>query len=391
MKRKAGQTEWFIRQIAEGDSVLDETSIDRLSGQLGIRFRRCGYFCVAARYADGGEMTSDAHLPLSLRSACAAAGKNLDSDFYCYIGARLWVIMVLSDDGGDRAALAEKLHQSLERHCERPVQLGVGRSYRQIGKLSYSRVEAYEALGSIGEGGKLSFIDDIYVMRSLTTRKLESEKRKVVELFKAGQLEQMMINVAALAENVRNESPVREGMPYPTSIRRTIVELLFEIMHISADAGVDVDALLDYQDPYTRVFALQNTPMILAWFSEVAAAMHRSIAELSSRRENNMLSRARQCIEENLANPELSLSLVSEALGITPAYFSAFFIRELGVGFNEYITNLRIEKAKQLLSATTSKINAIAAECGFRSASYFIVVFRKQTGVSPGEYRNRKM
>ena len=62
----------------------------------------------------------------------------------------------------------------------------------------------------------------------------------------------------------------------------------------------------------------------------------------------------------------------------------------MGVGFNEYVAGLRVEQAKQLLRETNLKINQIASQCGFRSASYFIVVFRKQTGLSPSEYRNRK-
>ena len=193
-----------------------------------------------------------------------------------------------------------------------------------------------------------------------------------------------------LAEHVRVESPVREGAPYPTSIRRTVAELLFRIMHISADAGVDVDALLDHQDPYSRIFQLWGTPAILDWFQNVTQTLSAGIAERSSKSENNMLVLAKRCIEEHLSDPELSLSLVSEALGITSAYFSALFIRESGVGFNEYVAGLRVEQAKQLLRETNLKINQIASRCGFRSASYFIVVFRKQTGLSPSEFRNRK-
>ena len=60
------------------------------------------------------------------------------------------------------------------------------------------------------------------------------------------------------------------------------------------------------------------------------------------------------------------------------------------MGFNEYISTIRIEYAKELLLTTNQKVNEIAEECGFSSASYFNVVFRKQVGVSPGAYRNTK-
>jgi two-component system response regulator YesN len=135
---------------------------------------------------------------------------------------------------------------------------------------------------------------------------------------------------------------------------------------------------------------MADTPSILAWFFQVVEKLAKAISEQHSKTDSNMMVLAKKKISDHLYDPELSLSLISSQLDITPAYFSAFFIREVGVGFNEYVTGLRIEKAKQLLSETNLKINSIAMQCGFRSASYFIVVFRKQTGSSPSEYRNTK-
>ena len=375
--------EWFYRRLAEGDSVLSESRICQIADQLGFAFRSCGYFCAVVREVEGG-------LPVTLLQNCKTALKSIRNDSFCYIGDGLCVVILLSDDKADRQKVVDKLHVLLNKGGSPQVQIGVGRSYENLEMLSHSRIEACEALSSIGSATCISYIDDIYVMRSLTTRKLDGEKRKIVEHFKAGRLESMMSDLTVLTEIVRSESPVREGMPYPTSIRRTILELLFEIMHISADAGVDVNKLLDYQDPYARVFALNGTPVILAWFSDVAQDLYKSIREIANNNQNMMLHKAQQCIEAHLSDPELCLSLVSDALSITPTYFSAFFIREVGVGFNEYITNLRIERAKKLLSLTNRRISDVSAECGFRSASYFNSVFRKQTGMSPGAFRNMK-
>lgn len=384
------RTDWFVRCIAEGDSALNAEAIGRLSDQLGIHFSNRGYFCVAMRFAGNLRMTDDAQYPVLLLRACGSASRYLPSDAYSYIGEGLCVVMLICGEECERSATVERLHRQLLKACGKPIQLGVGRSYTDLSMLSHSRVEAYEALDSIGCAATVSYIDDIYVMRSMTTGKLDSEKRQVVELFKSGKLDEMMEKMTVLAEIVRSESPVREGMPYPTSIRRTILELLVQIMHISADAGVDVDALLGYQDPYTKVFAFTGTPLILAWFAEVAQKLYHSICDLSSRNQNNMLAKAMQCIEAHIADPELSLSLVSDALSITPTYFSAFFIREVGTGFNEYITGMRIDRAKKLLTVTNRRISDIAFECGFRSPSYFNSVFRKHLGMSPGEYRNTK-
>jgi two-component system response regulator YesN len=389
MRRVDVRNEWFLRAVVDGDAQMDADMIDLFSRQLGI-LQGSSYFCVAARFVGTIGMAENAALPNTLKRCLLAAAKTVyDDDYYCYITDGLRAVLLLPDDGYDRTVAVNKLQSYLGRYSLYAVQLGVGR-FKDMARLSHSKVEAMEALQSLGPSEGVAFIDDIYTMRSLTTRKLEGRKRQIVELFKAGQLEQMLDNMADLAEIVRAESPVREGTPYPTSIRRTILELLFEIMHISADAGVDVDAILGYEDPYAKVFALNGTPLILSWFREIAQKLYSGTCDASSRSQSNMLTKAMQCIEEHLSDPELGLSLVSDALSITPTYFSAFFIREVGVGFNEYITNLRIERAKTLLVHTNRRISDIAIECGFRSASYFNVVFRKQTGMSPKAFRNMK-
>lgn len=382
--------DWFIRQVAEGDSALDAEVIHRLAQQLGVHFTEGDHFCVAVRYADTSRMISDALAPKELYNACSYAAKTRTGDLYCYIGSHLWTVVVAADTGANRKETVEWLYKSISGRVSDPIQIGVGRSYGDIEKLSYSKVEAYEALNSIDPHAQIFYVEDIYVTRSITTSKLEREKRKVVELFKAGKLDQMQVILEKLAENVRRESPVREGKPYPTSIRRTVVELVTELMHIGADSDVDVEQVLNYQDPYRRIFEADDTPDILSWFAKVSKDLWESISSQKSKTESSMLTRAKKCIDEHLSDPELSLSLVSDELGITSAYFSAFFIREEGTGFNDYITGLRVEKALHMLESTNMKINLIAAECGFRSPGYFISVFKKRLGMSPGEYRNRK-
>lgn len=390
MKGITVSNEWFLRAVVDGDALMDADTIALFSQQLGI-CRGNGYFCVAARFAGFVRMEENAALPNALKRSLLAFAKTVyEDDYYCYISDGLCAVLLLPNDGHDRVEVVKKLRTYMGRYSHHSVQLGIGRCCSDMTRLSHSKAEAMEALQSLGTTEGTAFIDDIYTMRSLTTRKLEGRKRQVVEQFKAGQLELMLENMKDLAEIVRAESPVRDGMPYPTSIRRTILELLVEIMHISADAGVDVDQLLGYDDPYTKVFAFNGTPLILNWFNEIAQKLYKGICDANSRSQSNMLSKAMRCIDAHLSDPELSLSLVSDELCITPSYFSAFFIREVGVGFNEYITNLRIEKAKKLLTATNRRVSDIALECGFRSASYFNSVFRKCLGMAPGDFRNTK-
>ena len=388
MSKKTLDVEWFIRRVLEGDYWLDAGTMLKLSNQLGLQMENKQWYCVAVRYSDQLPSAQDAERINALLEACCLAGKKAEA--YCYIGAHLYVVMLIAAGQEERISFLKKLQTNISKYSKSSVQMGVGRVYSDLEKLSYSRVEAYEALRCMAMNDDISYIDDIYAVRSMTSHKLDRDKRRVMELFRSGNLEQMMTSVLELTETIRAESPVREGMPYPSSIRRTIVELLLEIMHIGSDAGVDVEEILDHQDPYSRIFGMEDTPNILAWFILVVKKISAAMSEVSNKTEKNVLTLAKRCVETHLANPELSLSFVSDQLGMTSTYFSAFFIREVGIGFNEYVNDLRIAQAKRLLRETNSRISDIAAQCGFRSSSYFIVVFRKQLGMSPGEYRNTK-
>ncbi|MFY0758775.1 response regulator transcription factor [Metabacillus dongyingensis] len=87
---------------------------------------------------------------------------------------------------------------------------------------------------------------------------------------------------------------------------------------------------------------------------------------------------------------DLKASEVANEIHITPNYFSMIFKKEFGQSFNEYLNELRIEKAKRLLTETSDRIFEIAEEVGYKEYKYFVQVFRKNTGMSPTVYREYK-
>lgn len=100
----------------------------------------------------------------------------------------------------------------------------------------------------------------------------------------------------------------------------------------------------------------------------------------------NAVTKAIQFIETNFRQ-EVSLSNVSDFIYLNPQYFSRMFKEKIGVSFVEYLTQFRVNNAKQLLAFTNNSINAIAEEVGIRDANYFSRVFKKTEGVTPSEYR----
>lgn len=95
----------------------------------------------------------------------------------------------------------------------------------------------------------------------------------------------------------------------------------------------------------------------------------------------------RQYIDENYAN-DIYLEQMSDKYGITPKYMSKLIKEALGIPFHQYLSNLRIDKSKELLRNSKKSITDIAAEVGFNSRNTFIRMFKKLEGITPSEYRN---
>lgn len=87
---------------------------------------------------------------------------------------------------------------------------------------------------------------------------------------------------------------------------------------------------------------------------------------------------------------ELSLEEIADRLNVTPEYLSSLFMRELGIKFTTYCTQRRIECAKSLLADKSKKIYEVAEESGYGDVKYFCKVFKKYTGLSPGEYQKNQ-
>jgi two-component system response regulator YesN len=100
-----------------------------------------------------------------------------------------------------------------------------------------------------------------------------------------------------------------------------------------------------------------------------------------------MLRSVHDYIDQHHSDQNLSLNEVASQASLSPSHFSTVFSQETGQTFKEYLTEIRIRKAKELLRSTTLRSSEISYQIGYSDPHYFSYVFRKQTGLSPKEYR----
>ena len=94
-----------------------------------------------------------------------------------------------------------------------------------------------------------------------------------------------------------------------------------------------------------------------------------------------------QFVESNICDPKLSVAKICEELYISDSQLRRTVYKLAGTSPNEYITAIRLKKAKEMLSTTNESIKDIAYACGFASPYYFSRVFSKSIGMSPSAYR----
>ena len=99
------------------------------------------------------------------------------------------------------------------------------------------------------------------------------------------------------------------------------------------------------------------------------------------------IQNALRCIEENYSDSDLSQNDVCEKIGISTSYLSALFREYKQQTFSSWLSEYRVEQSKLLLSSTEIPVNDIGFSCGFNSSQNYFRVFKKVTGMTPGQYR----
>ncbi len=100
-----------------------------------------------------------------------------------------------------------------------------------------------------------------------------------------------------------------------------------------------------------------------------------------------LIQQAKTHIDQHFADPDLSLNAIAAQVGLSSSHFSVVFGQVMKQTFRDYLTEVRIQRAKELLRTTTLTINDIAYRVGYSAPHYFSHVFRKVTGATPTEFR----
>ncbi|MEO6034554.1 MAG: helix-turn-helix domain-containing protein [Verrucomicrobiota bacterium] len=156
--------------------------------------------------------------------------------------------------------------------------------------------------------------------------------------------------------------------------------------------GLKID-LNKLEDAYfhTRLLTrkqYESMVRLLAIFGQHLSLVANQLAVQQENSEVPAVSRAKQFIHDHQSE-ELSLGRVAQAVNTSSFYFCKMFKKATGLNFTDYLSRIRIEKAKNLLLNPHARVSEVAYEVGFQSLTHFNRVFKKIAGQSPTKYRSR--
>lgn len=234
--------------------------------------------------------------------------------------------------------------------------------------------------------------------------------------------------IAAIVEVEGDEYQRRELNAI--SVRRLLEDILQNYVRFSvfnSAAGIAMIAAIDEENSQTRLIDLlgeicREADRLLdvtvtigvghscesldqiceAYRSAVEALRYQSLAgtgktiyinDMEREREHTArkaILEARQYIQDHYQDPDLSVDVLCRNLHMSPAYFSTMFKKETGQTYIAYLTEVRLNKAVELLDQTDEKTYVIAQKVGYQEQNYFSYVFKKKYGMSPTKFRERR-
>ncbi len=171
------------------------------------------------------------------------------------------------------------------------------------------------------------------------------------------------------------------------AIKLRAFELTVIISRAALDGGADESRIYGLSPRFiSDFFALDSIDDICYALTKILKRFSEETFRVGEGKHADIMTQVASFVRNNYMH-HLTLASVAEHVYLSPSYLSKIFNREMKMSFNQYLNEIRVEKSKTLLLSNDLSLTEIAGLVGFVDQSYFTKVFRKQTGMTPKQYR----
>ena len=169
-----------------------------------------------------------------------------------------------------------------------------------------------------------------------------------------------------------------------------ILNVRFSVISFIKGLGCDTNEMESADTEEVLAESGKNMESAIAYAKKMISQAIEIRDQNSGNKNRSILKTAVDFIDSHYMDEEISLNTVANVANVSSNHFSALFSQNMGQTFIEYLTTLRMNKAKELLRCTGMRSSEIAGEIGYKDAHYFSYLFKKTQGMAPSDYRKAR-
>ncbi len=367
-----------------------EEDVDNFKNLLGIK-EDYGYMAVlvCGDKQEGNHMTNAVGASVRVQNSYREVREIVKEYFSCVMGCvmanKIALFIPSSNEKmqyNERIQMIEKSREAvrkLKKKLDVAFRLGIG-SVCKIDQAMTSYNEALQAL--VDSTGSVAHVDDLPIRCEYGDENYPIETEKTLfEMTEKGDE-----NAAIVAANKFFDWMEENYSNYIMDIQLKALEFVLWAEHLAYNSGGMTYHFRSREDYLPSLLELTELESIRRWFIDKIMVACRRVANKKEEQSSGVVSKALVYINKHF-NKDISLDDVSREVDISPYYFSKLFKDETGQNFIEYLTNIRIDKAKHLLLHSDLSMKEICINVGYSDPNYFSRTFKKNVGITPTEFK----
>lgn len=281
----------------------------------------------------------------------------------------------------------EKLCQLVKRYLKFTITVGIGSVHESFSQINSSYMEALVSLQN-----KFILGND---------RVIEYDKHRAefsdIGFYPAELNEHLLMHLrSGDAQKVHSE--LKEVFRYILEQRLSVDHTYMVCMSVIsvclsyiAETGYEIEEVFGSSfSPFSEIKKKESIGETQSWIEELyeQTIVYASRNRLTKARKNALA--AKEYIDAHFSDPELNVDEIASRIYLNSGYLRTLFKKEMQLTVTDYITNVRLQRAKELIGTGNSKLSDVADQVGYNDASYFSKAFKKHFGITPSEYENSR-
>lgn len=358
------------------------------------------YNLLLFRFTLGKENRKSGELLGEAEYAIEKLTERLEYVFEFQRGVEGWAFLLMADNEEQMSERVKELSKDLEEIMKNYSTIayfgGIGQPVARLRELEESFREAERALAArfTMELNRIISVEDIRMAQNVDTLD-DIEITSFGEIEKTRTMLEKFLNNGAedeideFVDVYINELP-EENLKSVLMRQYIIMDAYIVMMSFCEKIeGIEGEMQAQSEELKNSMKTIQTLEEIKNYIRMLLKKIIGVLDTISGRRYSDIIEIAKDQIRKTYMSDEISLNTIAAEVGMSPSYFSSIFSKEMGKTFVEYLTEIRMDRAKELLMCSSMKISEIGYEVGYKDPHYFSYIFKKTQNCTPKEFRAR--